>query len=95
MFRQKGQLYIWWNSETPGALFKELFHSGASMQLYDKNFFNWTMTYRLSADVVWGYGYREDLLWNLPLGKKAVDELIAGKSNCAVSIYLNLVQENC
>ena len=42
------------------------------------------MTYRLTADVVWNYGYRGDLFWRLPLGKEVVDKIIADKRNTAV-----------
>jgi len=55
------------------------------MKNYDESFFNWTMTYRLSADVVWNYGYRGDLISHMPLGKEAVDKIIASKKNTAVS----------
>ena len=88
MFRLTNQLYIWWNSETPFSTFKELKFFRSPFQLYNENFFNWTMTYKTNADVVWKYGSRGELIHKLPMGKVAVNHVIAQKTGLVVSISI-------
>uniref|UniRef100_H2YSA2 Fucosyltransferase n=1 Tax=Ciona savignyi TaxID=51511 RepID=H2YSA2_CIOSA len=75
-YRDPDQIYVWWSAEGPAVLRI----IGVDLTPFN-GFFNWTWTYRQDADVFRGYGYRGYMLNTLKRGKKAVDDILAHKSN--------------
>lgn len=49
--RNSEQVYVWWSEDSPW-MSKHMYNlSNKQYQAYDRNFFNWTMTYKPSSDV--------------------------------------------
>jgi len=61
-----------------------------SLEEYDNGFFNWTMSYRLDADVYLPYYSMRQIYDSLPKGKAVVDAIVKRKIGIAVGfIYWN------
>jgi len=58
------------------------------LEEYDNGFFNWTMSFRLDADVYLPYYGMKFVYDNVRKGKAAIDEILRRKTGIAVSFYI-------
>nr|NP_001027813.1 alpha3-fucosyltransferase [Ciona intestinalis]CAH04967.1 alpha3-fucosyltransferase [Ciona intestinalis] len=68
-YRDKKQIFVWWCGEGPGYFGKD------GLREFDGGFFNWTWTFKRSADVLRYYGSRKEALTFVKKGKRAIDDL--------------------
>ncbi|XP_078489157.1 4-galactosyl-N-acetylglucosaminide 3-alpha-L-fucosyltransferase FUT6-like isoform X3 [Ciona intestinalis] len=90
-YRDKRQIFVWWCAEGPR------YFGRNGLREFDGGFFNWTWTFKRSADVLRYYGSRDGALKFVKKGKKAIDDVISfkkkmalwGVSHCSGSIGAN------
>ncbi|XP_078494698.1 alpha3-fucosyltransferase [Ciona intestinalis] len=77
-YRDQKQIFVWWCGEGPRYFGRD------DLREFDGGFFNWTWTFKRSADVLRYYGSREGALTFVKKGKKAIDDVISLKKKMAL-----------
>jgi len=59
-----------------------------NLEEYDNGFFNWTMSYRIDADIYFPYFDMKFVYDQLRKGKEAIDDIIRKKTGLAVGFCI-------